>query len=115
MDRKKKRVIVTVSVLHIHGLPSNVSTAIDIKPTEDSSASRVPLARSFLASTLSLLVCFFFFFLGDFFLMHYFKVDGVFFPVLILGFVRVEFKVQGKEVWAQGKQVWAPRLQCRKY
>lgn len=61
MDRKKKRVIVTVSVLHIHGLPSNVSTAIDIKPTEDSSASHVPLARSFLASTLSLLVCFFFF------------------------------------------------------
>ena len=46
--------------LHIHGLPSNVSTAIDIKPIEDSSASRVPLARSFLASTLSLLVCFFF-------------------------------------------------------
>lgn len=60
---RKKRVIVTVSVLHIHGLPSNVSTAIDIKPTEDSFASRVPLARSFLASTLSLLVCFFFFFL----------------------------------------------------
>lgn len=66
MDRKKKRVIVTVSVLHIHGLSSNVSTAIYIKPTEDSSASRVPLARSFLASTLSLLVCFFFFSLGDF-------------------------------------------------
>ena len=64
---RKKRVIVTVSVLHIHGLPSNVSTAIYIKPTEDSSASRVPLARSFLASTLSLLVCFFFLF-GDFFL-----------------------------------------------
>ena len=36
--------------------------------------------------------------------MHYFKVDGVFFHVLILGFARVEFKVQGKEVWAQGKQ-----------
>lgn len=110
MDRKKKRVIVTVSVLHIHGLPSNVSTAIYIKPTEDSSASRVPLARSFLASTLSLLVCFFFFLFGDFFLMQYFKADGVSFHVLILGFVRVEFKVQGKEVWAQGKQVWAPRL-----
>ena len=47
--------------------------------------------------------------------MHHFKVDGVFFHVLILGLVRVEFKVQGKEVWAQGKQVWAPRLQCRKY
>ena len=60
IERKKGYHYISLLSLHIHGLPSNVSTAIDIKPTEDSSASRVPLARSFLASTLSLLVCFFF-------------------------------------------------------